>query len=170
MHVRQRLNQAIYRHNAWKFRQNKEKREINYSDSTRFEIICKAVKVKVKFSIARRTRGKFSTTERDINYQLLAIMLLKLPNGLLPVCSQPQPAAGNGVREGRSNFYVLPVLFSTCSMYYLFYVLLVACFTCSMFYLFYILPVPCYTSRSLPFLQLRLTIYSFIPEPFLFKH
>ena len=46
--------------------------------------------------------GESTTTESGVNYQLLAVMLMKQPNGLLPVAvdhSQPRAMAS----DGRSN-------------------------------------------------------------------
>ena len=39
-----------------------------------------------------------------VNYQLLAVILPKLPNGILFCCNRPQPATDNGIRDGRSNW------------------------------------------------------------------
>ena len=47
-------------------------------------------------------RGEYTTTECGVNYQLLAI-ITEVTQWGTPSCSRPQPAANNGVRDGRSN-------------------------------------------------------------------
>ena len=38
-----------------------------------------------------------------VNYQLLAVMLLKYSKWATPSCGRPEPATENGVRDRRSN-------------------------------------------------------------------
>ena len=51
--------------------------------------------------------GESTTTECGLNYQLLAV-ITEVAQWGAPSCSQPQPAADNGVRDGRSNRLVAP--------------------------------------------------------------
>ena len=46
--------------------------------------------------------GESTTTECGFNYELLAV-ITEVAQWGAPSCSQPQPAADNGVRDGRSN-------------------------------------------------------------------
>ena len=60
--------------------------------------ICNVVGKRKLFYGHEPSSGESTTTECAVNYQLLAVMLLKLPNGELR-CSRPQLATDNGVRD-----------------------------------------------------------------------
>ena len=63
----------------------------------------KVLKVRGKvFCGQEHPSGESTTTECGVNYQLLAV-ITEVAQWGTPSCSLPQPATGNGVRDGRSN-------------------------------------------------------------------
>ena len=64
-----------------------------------YTVITPVVKVKVK---SPPPSGESTTTECVVNYQLLAV-IAEVAQWETPICSRPQAATHNGVRDGRSN-------------------------------------------------------------------
>ena len=53
-------------------------------------------------------KGESTTKECVVNYQLIAVIYRSIAKWGTPSCSRPQKATDNGVRDGRSNWLVVP--------------------------------------------------------------